>query len=157
MWLFEVFWAAQSITILSEKKEIEIAGGHTGRRHKRKGSNLSWETEGRDVVVGIGLLASLSREGGKAHILPWGLQKEADTTHTSIAFLWPPGPQGDRCPLCKAAMFIEMYYRCLGEVTIYQDEVWMQEPTLNRWGVRVLCHFFALGKAGLLILGLRVQ
>ena len=94
MWLFVVFWVAQSITVLSEKKEIEIAGGHTGRRHKRKGSNLSRETEGRDVAIGLGLLASPSREWGKAHILPWGLQKEADTTHTSIAFLWPPGPQG---------------------------------------------------------------
>lgn len=95
-------------------KVIEIAGGNTGRRHKRKRSNLSRETEGIDVAIGQGLWASTSREWGNTHVLPWGLQNEAGTTHTSVAFLWPPEPQGDKCPLCKTAMFVEMYYRCLG-------------------------------------------
>lgn len=131
MWLFGVLWVAQSIPyFLRRRRYREIAGRHMGRRHKRKGSNVSGETQGRGTAIGQGLLATSISGWGKAHLLPWGFQKEAGTVHTSVAFLLPPGLWGDKCLLCKASMFAEIGY-CIcrhillltWEINIYQDEV----------------------------------
>lgn len=122
MWLFWVCWEAPN-TFLQKGGTGRLQADTQGRSHRRKGSNVSTETERRDAAMGRGLWAATSSGWSKAHILPWSLQKGAGTTHTSIAFPRPPGPRGDKCLLCKASVFVEigycvcrMYYCWLGRL-----------------------------------------